>query len=101
LFDRRDSAGAQRPAGRDEPRRPAPAPGARLRAARAVASQALPGAPGHDRALADRGALEPRVRRSRPARLLLPRPLVDLAGHLDPAKDAARSALRPRRLLAF
>ena len=42
--------------------------------------------PGDDRPLADLGPLEPRLRRPRPARLLLPRELVDLARHLDPAR---------------
>ena len=45
--------------------------------------------PGHDRPLAGRRPLEPRLRRSRAARLLLPRALVDLARHLDPAEDPA------------
>ena len=34
------------------------------------------------------GPLEPDLRRPRPARLLLPRELVDLARHLDPGQDA-------------
>ena len=43
--------------------------------------------PGHDRALADLRPLQSRLRRSRAARLLLPRELVDLARHLDPRQD--------------
>ena len=64
----------------------------------ALAPQALPRAAGDDRPLADLGPLEPRLRRPRPARLLLPRELVDLARHLDPAEDGpcgARAAAAP------
>src|SRR4029453_5754493 len=52
-----------------------------------------------DRPLADRRPLRPRLRRSRPARLLLPGELVDLAGHLDPAADDPRGDRGPRGLL--
>ena len=93
-------AGAERPARRDEPRRPATAPGPRLRAARAVAPEAVPRPPGHDRPLAGRRTLEPQLRRPRATRLLLPRALVDLARHLDPAEDSAGSPGGPRRVLS-
>ena len=56
--------------------------------------------PGMTGPLADRGPLSPRLRRPRAARLLLPRALVDLAGHLDPAQDDPRRPRAPRRLLA-
>ena len=46
LLDRRAAAALERAARRDEPRRPAPAAAARLRAARGLAPRALPGAPG-------------------------------------------------------
>ena len=42
------------------------------------------------------GRSELTLRRPRPARLLLPRQLVDLARHRDPAEDAGRR-LPPRR----
>ena len=67
----------------------------------ALAPQALPRAPGRDRSLADLGPLEPRLRRPRPARLLLPRELVDLARHLDPGEDHPGGHHRPRRLLRW
>src|SRR4029450_6993753 len=66
---------------------PRPLPSARLPAARSLAPQALPRASGRDRSLADLRPLEPWLRRPRPARLLLPRELVDLAGHLDSRED--------------
>ena len=46
------------------------------------------------------GRSSARLRRSRAARLLLPRALVDLAGHLDLAQDDPRRPRAPRRLLA-
>ncbi len=46
------------------------------------------------------GPVGPRLRRPRAARLLLPRALVDLAGHLDLAQDDPRRPRPPRRLLA-
>ena len=98
---RRDPAALERPARRDEPRRPAAAAAARLRAARGLAPQALPRAPGRHRPVADLGPLEPRLRRPRPARLLLPRELVDLARHLDPGQDHPGGAQRSRRLLSW
>ena len=57
--------------------------------------------PGPDRALAGGRPLEPRLRRPRPARLLLPRALVDLARHLDPAEDASCGAQCPGRVLGM
>ena len=86
--------------GRDEPRRPAAAAGARLRAARGLAPPALPRAARDDRPVADLRTLEPHLRRPRPPRLLLPRELVDLARHLDPREDRARGRLAPRRVLS-
>src|SRR4051794_22022100 len=65
-----------------------------------MAPQALPRAAGHDRPLADLRPLEPRLRRSRPARLLLPRELVGLARHLDPREDDSGRARGPRRVLS-
>ncbi len=64
-----------------------------------VAPQALPRPARDDGTLADLRPLEPRLRRPGAARLLLPRELVDLDGHLHPAQDHPRGALRPRRLL--
>ena len=86
------SAAAERAPRRDEPRRAAPAAVSATTSARAVAPQARPRAARHDRALADRRPLVPRLRRSRPARLLLPRALVALARHLDPAQVRAAGA---------
>ena len=43
--------------------------------------------------------LRPHVRRPRPARLLLPRELVDLARRHDPVQDAVRGVRPPRRVL--
>ena len=100
VLDRRAAAARQRAARPDEPRRAAAAAAARLRAARGLAPGPLPRAAGHDRALADLGPLGPLVRRPRPARLRLPRELVDLARHLDHREDAARGPLGPRRLLS-
>ena len=55
--------------------------------------------PGMTGPLADRRALRPRVRRPRPARLLLPGELVDLAGHLDPLADDPGGRGREGRVL--
>src|SRR5947199_5967162 len=99
LLARRDPAALERAPRPDEPRRPEAAAAARLPAPRGLAPQALPRAPGRDRPLADLGPLEPRLRRPRPARLLLPRELVDLAGHLDPRQDDPGRLPRHRRVL--
>src|SRR4029450_3926509 len=96
---RRGAAGAERAPRRDEPGRAAGAPASRLRASRALAPQALSRSARDDRPLADRRPLRPRLRRSRPARLLLPGELVDLAGHLDPAAEDPRGDRGPRGLL--
>ena len=64
-----------------------------------LAPQALPRPARNDRPLADLGPLEPLLRRPRPARLLLPRELVDLARHLDPRQDDPGGARPPRRVL--
>src|SRR5262249_56280256 len=93
---RRDSERPQRPPRRDESRRAAAAAGSRLRAAPGLASKAVSRAAGDDRPVADLGAFEPLVRRPRPARLLLPGQLVDLARHLDPRQDDPRRD-RPAR----
>ncbi len=87
---------------------PAPAARARLRAARGLAPQALPGAPGHHRAVAGLGPLGARLRRPRAPRLPLPRALVARARPDDPAEDdprrascgAAPTEARSRRLAA-
>ena len=100
LLDRRAAADAERAARRDVARRPAAPAAARLRAARGLASQALPRAARDDRALAGLRPHRPHVRRSRPARLLLPRELVDLARHLDPRQDDARGRGAARRVLS-
>src|SRR5581483_11539133 len=97
---RRGAERGQRPARRDEPRRAAAAAGARLRPARAVAPQALPRAAGPDRSLADLGPFDARLRRPRPARLLLPRELVDLARHHDPRQDDPRRPAAAGRVLS-
>src|SRR4029077_2055865 len=68
VLARRDPAALERPARRDEPRRPAALALARLRAVGGLAPQALPRAPWCDRPLADLGPLEPRLRRSGAAR---------------------------------
>ncbi len=94
VLARRDPAGAERAARRDEPRRPAAAARARLPPARGLAPQALPRAPGNDRPLADLRPLEPQLRRPRSARLLLPRELVRLARHHHPRQDGSRGAAR-------
>src|SRR5439155_1997669 len=99
VLARRDPAALERPTRPDEPRRPTAAAASRLRAARGLAPQALPRPPGHHGPLADLGPLEPRLRRPRAARLLLPRELVDLARHLDPAEDDPCGAARARRVL--
>src|SRR3989304_1454139 len=52
----------------------------------------------HPRPLADLRALRPLLRRPRPPRLLLPRELVDLARHLDPAEDDPGRSRPARRL---
>src|SRR5205809_7804465 len=98
-LDRRDPAALERVAGRDEPRRAAPAAASRLPAARGLAPKAKPRAAGHDGALADLRPIGARLRRPRPARFLLHRELVDLARHLDPRKDVPRGAHAPGRLL--
>src|SRR5947199_3378090 len=87
LLARRDPAALERASRPDEPRRPEAAAAPRLPAPRGLAPQALPRAPGRHRPLADLGPLEPRLRRTRPARLLLPQELVDVAGRLRPAEE--------------
>ena len=59
----------------------------------AVAQEALPRAPGHDRAVAGLRALGAGLRRPRAARLPLPRALVGLPRPHDPGEDAARGRL--------
>src|SRR5438876_123771 len=99
VLDRRVAAGAERAPRRDVARRPAPAAAARLRAARRLAPEALPRAAGDDRPLAGLGPHRAELRRSRAARLLLPRELVDLARYLDPREDAARGSAPARSVL--
>ena len=55
--------------------------------------------PGMTGPLAGVGAHRPHLRRPCPARLLLPRELVDLARHLDPGQDAAGGARAARSVL--
>src|SRR4029078_5435874 len=62
-----------------------------LSAPRGLSSHALPRAAGDDRPLADLGPVGSLVRRPRPARLHVPRELVDLARHLDPRQDDSGS----------
>src|SRR5207253_1171667 len=99
VLARRGAAGAERAPRGDVARRTAAASGARLHPARGVAPAPLPRAPGDDRALAGVRADRALVRRPRPARLLLPRELVDLARHHDSLQDAACRAGPARRLL--
>ena len=100
LLARRAAAAAQRAARPDVARRPAPAAAARLREARGVAQEALPRAAGDHRAVAGLGALGARLRRSRAARLPLPRALVGRARPDHPGQDRAGRLLAPRRVLA-
>src|SRR5581483_9313077 len=97
---RRGAQRDQRAARRDVPRRAEAAAVARLHAARAVASPPLQRPARRHGPLAGRGALRPDVRRSRAARLLLPRELVALARHHDPLQDAVRRPRAAGRLLS-
>src|SRR5213078_4547569 len=99
ILDRRAAAGAERAAGRDVARRPAPVAFTRLRPARRLAPQALPRPSRDDGPVAGVRQDRPQLRRPRAARLLLPGELVDLARHHDPRQDAARCALFTRRVL--
>ncbi len=100
LLARRAPAARQRAARPDVARRAAAAAAARLRAARGLAPQALPGAARHHRPVAGLRPLGAGLRRPRAARLPLPRALVDRAGSHDPAQDHPRGLLASRRLLA-
>ncbi len=90
LLPGRAAAADQRAAGRDVARRATPAARARLRDARGVAPQALPGPARHHRAVAGLRPLGAGLRRSRPPRLSLPRALVAGARPDDPAEDDPR-----------
>ena len=72
---------------------PRPLPVARLRAAERAASKALHGAAGPHRSVAGQRPLEPRVRRPHPARLLLHRVVVHLAGPDHPGAHCSRGAV--------
>ena len=87
LLSRRAAPAGQRAARRDVARRPAPAARARLRAARGLASQALPRAARHHGPVAGVRPLRARLRRPRAPRLHLPRALVPGARPGDPAED--------------
>src|SRR5262249_30217739 len=99
VLDRRDPAGGQRCEGRDEPRRATAAAAARLPAAPGLAPRPLPRAAGNDRALADLGSLGPLVRRSRHARLHVPRQLAYLALRLDHRHEVPGGADETRGVL--
>ncbi len=100
LVARRAAPALQRRARRDVAGGAAPAPAARLRPPRRLAPQALPRAPGHDRAVAGVGTLRARLRRARPARLPLPRALVRLPRPDHPAQDDPRGHPGAGRLVS-
>src|SRR5204863_2781122 len=99
LLAGRAAAAVERGARPDVARRPAAAAAARLRAPRGLAQEALPGAAGHHRPVADLGALRAGLRRPRAARLPLPRALVGLPGPEHPRQDGPGGAGPPRRVL--
>ena len=87
VLDRRAAAARQRPARADEPRRPAAAARSATTSCSRTGIAPATSCSRDDRSVADLGPLRPLVRRSRPARLHLPRELVDLARHLDHRED--------------